>query len=117
MSEGQNIAAELKDKRERLWESRRVELKEYEATLLSASGVAIAPPETLAPTETEIEPDIASEEKMGELVQLQEEAPGKGIEQLVQLQEEKIEQPVQLKEEAERKAEEARKAKEAQKQA
>ena len=121
MSEGQNIAIELKDKRERLWESKKVELKEYEATLLSASGVAIAPPETLAPTETEIEPDIASKEKMREPAQLQEEAPGEGIEQPVQLQEEvteeKIEQPVQLLEEAEIKTEEARKAKEAQKQA
>ncbi len=117
MSEGQNIAAELKDKRERLWESKRVELKEYEATLLSASGVAIAPPETLVPTETEIEPDVASKEKMREPVQLQEEAPVEGIEQLVQLQAEKIEQPAQLQEEAKRKTEETRKAKEARKQA
>jgi hypothetical protein len=68
--------------------------------------VAIAPPETLAPTETEIEPDIASKEKMREPVQLQEEAPGEGIEQLVQLQEE-----------AKRKTEETRKDKEARKQA
>jgi len=106
MSEGQNIVADLKDKRESLWESKKFELKEYEATLLSASGVDIAPPEILAPTETEIEPDIASKEKTGEPSPLQEEAPGEGIEQ-----------PVQLQEEAKRKAEEAKKAEEARKQA
>ena len=104
LSEGQNIATELKDKRARLWESKNFKLKEYEATLLSASGVAVPPPETLAPAETEIEPDIAGKEKTEEPTQLQEEATEEGIEQPVQLEEEaleeKVEEPVQLEKEA-----------------
>ena len=107
MSEGQNVVADLKDKRERLWESKKFELKEYEATLLGVSGVDIAPTETLAPTETEMEPAIASKEEVEEEPSpLQEEAPGEGIEQ-----------PVQLQEVAKMKAEGTRKAKQAQKQA
>jgi len=136
MSEGQNVVADLKDKRERLWESKKFELKEYEATLLGVSGVDIAPTETLAPTETEMEPAIASKEEVEEEPSpLQEEAPGEGIEQPVQLQEvakmkaegtrkakqaqkqAKKEAKLAAKEEAQRKAEEAKRAEQAQKQA
>ncbi len=85
MSEGQNIEVELKNKRTTLWESKSFELKEYEAALLGTSEVTAPPLETLAPTEAEVEPDIASKEE---------------TEQPVQLQEEETEQPVQLQEEA-----------------
>ena len=88
MSEGQNIVTELKDKRERLWESKDFELKEQEAVLLGTSGAAAVPPETSAPTETQIEPDIVSKEEIAEPTQLQEEAIEEVIEQPVQLQEE-----------------------------
>ena len=92
MSEGQNIVTELKDKRERLWESKDFELKEQEAVLLGTSGAAAVPPETSAPTETQIEPDIVSKEEIAEPTQLQEEAIEEAIEEV-------IEQPVQLQEE------------------
>ena len=58
-------------------------------SLLSTSGEAAPPLETSAPMQIEIEPDIASKEK--------------------------VEQPVQLQEESKRKTEKLRKAKEAQK--
>jgi len=105
MSVGQNIEVELKDKRTMLWESKSFELKEYEAALLETSEEVASPLETLAPTETEIEPDIASkEEKTEETAQLQEETTEERTEQPVQLQEEvsekKIEETAQLQEEA-----------------
>ncbi len=103
MSEGQNIVTELKDKRERLWESKDFELKEHEAALLSTSGAAAVPPETSAPTETQIEPDIVSKEEIAEPTQLQEEAIEEVIEQPVQLQEEppkeEIAEPTQPRDE------------------
>ena len=104
MSEGQNIVTELKDKRERLWESKDFELKEHEAALLSTSGAAAVLPETSAPTETQIEPDIVSKEEIAEPTRLQEEAIEEVIEQPVQLQEEppkeEIAEPTRLQEEA-----------------
>ena len=89
MSVGQNIEVELKDKRTTLWESKSFELKEYETALLDTSEEVVPFPETLAPTETEIESDIASKEEVTEEpAQLQEEATEERTEQLVQLQEE-----------------------------
>jgi len=74
MSVGQNIEVELKDKRTTLWESKSFELKEYETALLDTSEEVVPFPETLAPTETEIESDIASKEEVTEEpAQLQEE--------------------------------------------
>ncbi len=103
VNEGQNIEMELKSKRAALWGSKNFELKEYEAVLLSTSEAAAVSPETSAPTETQIKPDIASKEKIEEPVQLQEEAAEEVIEEPVQLQEEpskeKIEQPTQLRDE------------------
>jgi len=105
MSVGQNIEVELKDKRTTLWESKSFELKEYETALLETSEEVAPSLETLAPTETEIEPDIASkEEKTEEPAKLQEEATEEETEQPVQLQEEvsekKTEETAQLQEEA-----------------
>jgi len=104
MSEGQNIEVELKSKRARLWESKNFELKEHEAALLKTSEAAVPPLETSAPTEAEVEPDIASKEKVEKPTQLQEEVIEEETEQPTQLQEEapeeEIEQPVQLQEEA-----------------
>lgn len=75
INEGQNIEVELKSKRARLWESKNFELREHEVALLKTSEVAPSL-ETLASTETEIEPDIASkEEETEQPAQLQEEAP------------------------------------------
>lgn len=90
MSEGQSIETELKGKRARLWESKDLELKEFETPLLRTSGMAAPSTKTPAPTEVEVEPDIASEEKIEQPAQLQEETPEEKIEQLAQLQEETI---------------------------
>jgi len=65
---------EIKDRMAKLWESKSFELKEHEATLLSTSEAAVPPIETSTPTETELEPDTVSKEKVEEPVQLQEEA-------------------------------------------
>ncbi len=46
INEGQNIEKELKDKTAKLWEDKRLELKEYEATLLGVSDDAISSFET-----------------------------------------------------------------------
>jgi len=74
MSVGQNIEVELKDKRTTLWESKSFELKEYETAVLETSEEVVPSLETLAPTETEIESDIASKEEVTEEpAQLQEE--------------------------------------------
>ncbi len=104
VSEGQNIEVELKSKRAALWQSKTFELKEHEAALLSSAGVTAPPVETSTPTETEVKADMATEEKLEQPIQLQEEAPEEKIEQPTQLQEEapeeKIEQPTQLQEEA-----------------
>jgi len=103
VSEGQSIEVELKGKRASLWEGKDFELKEHEAVLLKTSETAVPSLETSAPTEAEAEPDIASKEKVEEPVQLQEEAPEEKAEEPVQLQEEapeeKAEQPTQLQEE------------------
>ena len=95
INEGQNIEKELKDKTAKLWEGKRLELKEYEATLLGTSEVAVPPIETSASAETE--------EKVAEPVQLQEEAEPAAKEEVT---EEKVAEPVQLQEEAEVTAEE-----------
>jgi len=96
MSEGQNIEMELKGKRAVLWESKNFELQEHAAALLGTSGAAAVPPETPAPMETQIEPDIASKEKTEEPTQLQEEPPKEKIEQPTQLQEEvTVSEPVE----------------------
>ena len=104
VGEGQNIVAELKDKRERLWEGQRLELKGAEATLLNAAEVAVPPPETLAPTATQAERGIAGEEKAEESVRPQEEVPEEKAEEPVRLKGKaskgKAEEPVRLKEEA-----------------
>ena len=95
MGEGQNIETELKGKRATLWESKSFQLKEQEAALLSTSGEAAPPFETPAPTETEAKPDIVTEEKVEEPVQLQEEVTEEKVEEPVQLQEEvTISEPV-----------------------
>jgi hypothetical protein len=120
LNEGQNIATELKDKRERLWESKIYELKEHETILLDASGAAIIPPDISALAETAIIPAVTDKDKTIEPARLQEEAPGTTDEarqaEEVQKQAEK-EAKQAAKEDAKRKAEEAKQAKEAQKQA
>ncbi len=107
INEGQNIEVELKNKRIQLWESKSFELKEYEAALLKTSEEVAPSLETLASTETEIEPDITNkEEKTEQPIQLREETPEEEkTEQPIQLreetpEEEKTEQPIQLQEEA-----------------
>ena len=119
LNEGQNIVAELKDKRERLWESKIYELKEHEAIPLDASGAAIIPPDILALAETEIIPAITDKDKTIEPARLQEEAQGTTDEakqaKEAQKQAEK-EANLAAKEGAKRKADEAKQAKEAQKQ-
>jgi len=103
MREGQDVEAELKGKRVSLWESGGFQLREQEAALLSTSGEAAPPFETPAPTETEAKPDIVTEEKVEEPVQLREEVTEEKVEEPVQLREEvteeKVEEPVQLQEE------------------
>ena len=95
MREGQDVEAELKGKRVSLWESGGFQLREQEAALLSTSGEAAPPFETPAPTETEAKPDIVTEEKVEEPVQLREEVTEEKVEEPVQLQEEvTISEPV-----------------------
>jgi len=100
VSEGQSIEVELKGKRASLWEGKDFELKEHEAVLLKTSEAAVPSLETPAPTEAEVEPDIASKEKIEEPTQLQEDVPEEKVEEPVQLQkdvpEEKVEEPTQL---------------------
>ncbi len=108
MSEGQNIEAELKNRTAALWESKNLELREHEATMLRGSEEVMSALETLVPTETEIAPDITSKEEMRESIQLQkkvvEESIEERVEEPVQLQEktieERVEEPVQLQEKA-----------------
>jgi len=88
VSEGQSIEVELKGKRASLWEGKDFELKEHEAVLLKTSEAAVPSLETPAPTEAEVEPDIASKEKIEEPVQLQEDVPEEKVEEPTQLQEE-----------------------------
>jgi len=99
VKEGQNVEIELRDKTAKLLESESLELKEYEA-----AEAAVLPSATPAPTETELTADTATEEKVEEPVQLQEEAIEEKVEEPVQLQEEaieeKVEEPAQLQEEA-----------------
>ena len=97
--------------------SRKAEITEVEAkqkalqfliraseALLSTSEAVAPPIETLAAVETELKPDIVGRQKVEEPVQLQEEALEEKVEEPVQLQEEaleeKVEEPVQLQEEA-----------------
>ena len=72
--------------------------------LLSTSQAAEPRRATSAPVETELRPDAASKEKVEEPVQLEEEAVGEKVEEPIQLEEEavgeKVEEPVQLEEEA-----------------
>jgi len=102
MNEGHKIEMELKGKRARLWESKNFELKEHEAALLSAPGAVASLPETSAPTEIQIEPAMVDEEKTEDPTQLREEVAEEEVEQAVQPQaeapEEKTE-PAQLREE------------------
>ncbi len=71
---------------------------------IAAAEAAVPPSATPAPTETELTADTAPEEKVEEPVQLQEEAIEEKVEEPVQLQEEaieeKVEEPAQLQEEA-----------------
>lgn len=93
MSEGQNIATELKDKRERLWDGQRLELKGAEAALLNAAEVVVPLSEALVPTvTTQVELDAGSKEKAEEPAQIKEEVSKK-----------KAEEPAQIKEEAKEK--------------
>lgn len=73
-NEGENIEAELKKKRAELWQSKGFELKEYEVPQLGIPGEAVPPLETSAPTETETKPDVTTEEKPEQPVQLQKQA-------------------------------------------
>jgi len=72
--------------------------------LLSTSQAVEPRRAASAPAETELRPDAASKEKVEEPVQLEEEAVGEKVEEPVQLEEEavgeKVEEPVQLEEEA-----------------
>ena len=91
-----------------------IELRDKTAKLLEseslelkeyeAAEAAVPPSATPAPTETELTADTAPEEKVEEPVQLQEEAIEEKVEEPAQLQEEaieeKVEEPVQLQEEA-----------------
>ncbi|MBA7634931.1 hypothetical protein ES703_42530 [subsurface metagenome] len=103
LDEGQSIEVELKGKRARLWESKKFELKEHEAALLETSEEVAPPPETLAPEEEIKQPVQLQEEKTEEPAQLKEEAVEEKTEEPAQPQEEtpeeEIEQPVQLQEE------------------
>jgi len=78
-SEMRNIETELKSNRTQLWESKKLELQEYEAELLRISGASAPSLETPAPIEIEKEPEITSKEEMKEPVQLQEEAAGSEV--------------------------------------
>lgn len=71
INQGQDIARELKDKREKLWEHKYLELKEHETTLLGASRVSESPAEIASPLESEVEPDITGKENTEEPAQLQ----------------------------------------------
>ena len=73
-SEMRNIETELKSNRTQLWESKKLELQEYEAELLRISGASAPSLETPAPIEIEKEPEITSKEERREPAQLQEEA-------------------------------------------
>ncbi|MBA7542492.1 hypothetical protein ES705_34815 [subsurface metagenome] len=101
LDEGQSIEVELKGKRARLWESKKFELKEHEAALLETSEEVAPPPETLAPEEEIKQPVQLQEEKTEEPAQLKEEAVEEKTEEPAQPQEEtpeeEIKQPVQLR--------------------
>ena len=108
MSEGQNIEVELKNKRITLWESKSFELEEMETALIDTAKVAAPPPETLTPEEKTEHPtelkEEATEEKIDQPDQPQEEISREQTEQPTELKEEtpeeKIDQPDQLQEEA-----------------
>ena len=131
MNEVQDIEMELKGKRDRLWESKEFELKEFEAALLDSPEMAVPSPDKLAHGEIEIEPDIASTRTIIEAVRSRgedresaervDETPGRQVVETRDAKEaqKQAEKAAKLaaKEEAKRKAEEAKKIKEAQKQA
>jgi len=86
-SEMRNIETELKSNRTQLWESKKLELQEYEAELLKISGASAPSLETPAPIEMEKEAAITGKEEVKEPAQLQEEAAEEELEP-AQLQEE-----------------------------
>ncbi|MFC1992318.1 hypothetical protein ACFLV3_00720 [Chloroflexota bacterium] len=90
MSEGQNVEAELRDTRIKLWESKQLELKEYETALLGTSEQSAPPVKTPPPAKGR---NKLGKKKVEEVVELREEA----VEEKV---EEKVEEAVELREEA-----------------
>jgi hypothetical protein len=125
MNEVQDIEMELKGKRDRLWESKEFELKEFEAALLDSPEMAVPSPDKLAHGEIEIEPDIASTRTIIEAVRSRgedresaervDETPGRQVVETRDAKEaqKQAEKAAKLaaKEEAKRKAEEAKKIK------
>jgi membrane protein involved in colicin uptake len=119
LNEGQNIVTELKDKRERLWESKIYELKEHEATSLETSGVAVFPPDMSTLAETEIMSVITDKDKGIEPAEHHEEAQvitDKAKQAREARKQAEKEAKLEVKEVARRKADEAKQAREARKQ-
>jgi vacuolar-type H+-ATPase subunit H len=117
MNEEQNIAAELKEKREKRSESSKLELKEQETTLVGASGEIAPRLEASAVTHGEVEPEIAIQKKVAQSIELDEEVKRKATEARKAQRQSEKEAKLGAKEEAKREAEEAKKVKKAQRQA